>query len=149
MSLSDEINNDPAGRGYATSKAAGNNLEVLRLLNEPVQDEIGARVIPSTELLIWGGQAGRLARLSDAATSGATEQVRSMADAALRMVQRADTSLDYSRAEIAGMVDGLKQAQVFTADDVASLKTLATRKISRAEVVEGRLATLNDVRGAV
>lgn len=36
--LSDEIANDPTGRGYATPLAAGDHQEVARLLNEPITD---------------------------------------------------------------------------------------------------------------
>lgn len=148
--LSDEIMQDPAGRGYATPLAAGDNAGVLALLNEPITDQVGAHVVSSAELLIWGGQAGRLAALTAAETdTSLTADQRAIAQAARLMVQRADTVLDYSRAEIQGMVAALVQAGVFTPSDKTSLETLATAKVSRAEQVIGWPATLDDVRGTV
>lgn len=52
--LSDEIQNDPQGLGYADPRAAGNNQALVRLLNESRTDQVGAAPVPSAELLVWG-----------------------------------------------------------------------------------------------
>jgi hypothetical protein len=131
--LSDELNNDPEGLGYATPISEGNYEKVAEIINEPRYSTVGARKVPSRELLVWGGQDGRIASLKDAAESGSTIDLRAVADAALRMIQREDTTLDFSDPTIVGMVDSLVSAGVFTSTDKSSLETLATKDISRAE----------------
>lgn len=148
--LTDEIMNDPEGVGYQPHVDAGDHAAVAALLNEPRYQTTGAREITSRELLVWGGGEGRLARLRAAVGNDQLpDTIRSMADAALRMLQREDTTLDMSRPEIVGMIDALVQASVLTDADRTSLQTLSTREISRAEQLGLGRVSHRDVAGAV
>ncbi|PWG61757.1 hypothetical protein [Sediminicurvatus halobius] len=148
--LSNELANDPQGLGYQTHISAGDHQSVTAIINEPRYSTVGGRRISSTELLMWGAQAGRIARLEDAAANSQLgADVRSIASAALRMVQRSDTGLDLSDAQEVAMIDALVQATVFTADDKSSLEALSTADISRAEQIGLGRVTLAQIREAV
>lgn len=147
--LSDEINNDPENIGYATPLSNGNNQEVTRLINEPRTETVGAVPVPSSDLLMWGGQNGRLSALEDAASDDTLSAgVRSVADAALRMIQREDTSLDLGRSEVAGMIDTLVDEGILTSTDKTELEAMTTAKISRAQELGLGTVSLQEVRDA-
>lgn len=142
MTLTTELQDDPQALGYATPLAAGDHQEAARLINAPRTATVGARRIPSTELLIWGG-AGRIAALEDAAAdTQQTAEVRSAASAALRMIQRGDTELDLGTQAIADMVELLRANGVFSDADKSELQTMSTRDISRAEELFGLGTTI-------
>lgn len=82
--------------------------------------------IPSTTLLRWGAQNARLARLRDAAENHASDDVRSIADAAVLTVERGDTSIDMADPLHVGLVDGLIAGGVLTEGDKADLVDEAT-----------------------
>lgn len=148
--LSDELTNDPEGLGYQPHIDAGDHQSVAGVLNEPRYPTVGGRLISSVELMRWGAQAGRIARLEDAATnSQLSPEIRSIASGALRMIQRSDTGLDMSSPEDAGMVQALVDAEIFTVDDKASLETLSTYQISLAEQLGLGRVTHQQVREAL
>lgn len=147
--LSDELTNDPETLGYATPLTAGDHQEVARLLNEPRYSTPGAKPIASTTLLDWGGKNGRIANLKDAAgNTNNSAELRSIAEAALLMIQRSDTNLDMSQSEILGMLDALKQASVFSQTDIDSLNAMSTTDISRAEQLGLGRVSIQEVRNA-
>jgi hypothetical protein len=150
MSLRDELLTDPAARGYEAYVDLGNNAALVRLLNERLYAQVGARRISSAELLIWAAQDDRLGRLKAAIGDTALPSaLRTIADAAVQVIERDGTEIDMSRPEIQQMVTALVQASVFTADDQSSLETLSTAQVSRAEIVLGRQVSLADVREAL
>lgn len=146
--LADELTSDPADRGYQPYIEAGDHSAVRRLLNEPVEDRVGANPIRSSELLIWAGAEGRLRKLKDGSESE-DPGLSSICDAAVRMIQRDGTSLDLGREDVAGMLSALVSAGVLTSDDQASLEAMSTAKLSRAEIVIGHRAGIQDVRDAL
>ena len=149
MSLTEELNNDPENIGYAIHIADGNHQEVANLINEPRYKTIGARRISSAELLIWGGE-GRLAKLEDAANNNnLTAQVRSAANAAIKMILRDTTELDMSNAKIVGMIQALVDAGVFNSTDKTNLEDLSTENISRAEQLGFGYVTHQQIREAI
>ena len=103
------------------------------------------RPLGSAEVLAWTGQAGRLARIEQAAASG-SDELKSIAKAALTLVGRDEAQLDLNLPDRAGMLDALVTAGVLTAEEKADLRALATERISPAEaaglgeVYEGHVA---------
>ena len=144
--LADELATDPSALGYKAPLDAGNHQEVAAILNEPRYDTVGAARISSTTLLRWGAQNGRIDALKQAVDSHTDAGVRSIADAALRMIQRADTGLELGTDD--AMVQALVDAGVFTAADKTSLEALSTAKISRAAQLGLGRVTHQEVRNA-
>jgi len=89
--------------------------------------------ISSAELLAWSASDARLQNIKDAAENGATDDLKSLAQAAYLIVTRDGTTLDLNLADRVAMLDSLVAAGVLTAADRTSLDSLATVSISRAE----------------
>jgi len=125
--LKSEIDSDPLGRGYSgmddTAVAVDLNT-AYRTKKEPIS---------SAELLAWSASDARLQNIKNAAENGATDDLKSLAQAAYLIVTRDGTTLDLNLADRLAMLDSLVAASVLTADDRTSLDALATVSISRAE----------------
>ena len=125
--LKSEIDSDPLGRGYSgmddTAVAVDINT-AYRTKKEPIS---------SAELLAWSASDARLQNIKDAAENGATDDLKSLAQAAYLIVTRDGTTLDLNLADRVAMLDSLVAAGVLTAADRTSLDALATVSISRAE----------------
>jgi hypothetical protein len=125
--LKSEIDSDPLGRGYSgmddTAVAVDLNT-AYRTKKEPIS---------SAELLAWSASDARLQNIKNAAENGATDDLKSLAQAAYLIVTRDGTTLDLNLADRLAMLDSLVAAGVLTADDRTSLDALATVSISRAE----------------
>ena len=125
--LKSEIDSDPLGRGYSgmddTAVAVDLNT-AYRTKKEPIS---------SAELLAWSASDARLQKIKNAAENGATDDLKSLAQAAYLIVTRDGTTLDLNLADRLAMLDSLVAAGVLTADDRTSLDALATVSISRAE----------------
>jgi len=125
--LKSEIDSDPLGRGYSgmddTAVAVDINT-AYRTKKEPIS---------SAELLAWSASDARLQNIKDAAENGATDDLKSLAQAAYLIVTRDGTTLDLNLADRVAMLDSLVAAGVLTAADRTSLDSLATVSISRAE----------------
>ena len=125
--LKSEIDSDPLGRGYSgmddTAVAVDLNT-AYRTKKEPIS---------SAELLAWSASDARLQNIKDAAENGATDDLKSLAQAAYLIVTRDGTTLDLNLADRVAMLDSLVAAGVLTAADRTSLDSLATVSISRAE----------------
>ena len=125
--LKSEIDSDPLGRGYSgmddTAVAVDLNT-AYRTKKEPIS---------SAELLAWSASDARLQNIKNAAENGATDDLKSLAQAAYLIVTRDGTTLDLNLADRVAMLDSLVAAGVLTDADRTSLDALATVSISRAE----------------
>ena len=125
--LRSEIDSDPLGRGYSGMDDAAVAVDInstYRSKKEPIS---------SAELLAWSASDGRLQSIKNAAENGATDDLKSLSQAAYLIVTRDGTTLDLNLADRVAMLDSLVAAGVLSSDDRTSLETLATVSISRAE----------------
>jgi hypothetical protein len=125
--LKSEIDSDPLGRGYSGMDDTAVAVDVntaYRTKKEPIS---------SAELLAWSASDARLQNIKNAAENGATDDLKSLAQAAYLIVTRDGTTLDLNLADRVAMLDSLVAAGVLTAADRSSLAALATVSISRAE----------------
>ena len=107
------------------------DIEARDVLNAETIDS--NQPITSAELLAWAGKDGRYARIATAADNTTLpDEVRSVAMAARKLIDRDSTVLDLSLTDRAAMLDALVQASILTADDRESLYSCGTVKISRA-----------------
>jgi hypothetical protein len=93
--------------------------------------------ITSSQMLAWLGGNGRYQRLQTLAdteaASGATSDqiaqsnaVRSIAKVALLMLQRPDTTIDFTHPDQVAMFTGLQQAGAMSADEATELQAMGT-----------------------
>jgi hypothetical protein len=84
--------------------------------------------IGSAALLAWAGDKGLLVRL-DRLRADATksDRLRSVAWAALLLIQRDGTKLDPNDPRHVGMIQGMTQAGVLTAGEAAELTEMSER----------------------
>jgi len=71
--------------------------------------------------------------------------IKSVAQAAYLTITRDDTTLDLNLADRVALLDALVSYNVLTADDKASLESLATVAISRGEELGVGLVRAGDV----
>ena len=89
--LSNEINNDPLGAGYASMDA----YQIRDSINEKTRSAY--KVLTSNDLLKWSGINGRYIKIKTAAdNTGLSDEIRSAAFAAVVMVERDNTLFDYN-----------------------------------------------------
>jgi hypothetical protein len=134
-----ELDTDPLGLGYSgmdDSAAAVSLNEKTRSKLEPIS---------SAELLAWSANGARLQSIKSAAESGADDTIKSVAQAAYLTITRDDTTLDLNLADRVALLDALVSYNVLTADDKASLESLATVAISRGEELGVGLVRAGDV----
>lgn len=87
--------------------------------------------IGSRTLLRWAAAGARITRMRDAAANHVSDDIRSVASAAVITIERADTELDMSDAEQVALVDALVSGGVLTVDEKAELMALATTQVPR------------------
>jgi len=134
-----ELDTDLLGLGYSgmdDSAAAVSLNEKTRSKLEPIS---------SAELLAWSANGARLQSIKSAAESGADDTIKSVAQAAYLTITRDDTTLDLNLADRVALLDALVSYNVLTADDKASLESLATVAISRGEELGVGLVRAGDV----
>ena len=134
-----ELDTDPLGLGYSgmdDSAAAVSLNEKTRSKLEPIS---------SAELLAWSANGARLQSIKSAAESGADDTIKSVAQAAYLTITRDDTTLDLNLADRVALLDALVSYNVLTADDKASLESLATVAISRGEELGVGIVRAGDV----
>lgn len=119
--------------------------DVLAWLQEPVP-VVGA--INSRTLLRWAAAGARLDRLSGASNGHENAGVRSLAAAALLVVQRPDTELDMGDAGHVALVDALVAGGVLTVEEKAELVALATVQLPRHVAAGYQRVGLGDVANA-
>ena len=114
-----EITTDPLSRGYASMT----DEEIAISLNEENRSILTP--IASTELLAWSAP-GRLFKIKSAIENGASDEIKSIAEAAYLLVTRDSTSLDLSLPDRMLFLDSL-----VSAEDRTSLISIATQPVSR------------------
>ena len=125
--LRDELLNDPLGRGYASM----DEVEVIHSLIEVNRDVLFS--IRSDNLLAWSAMGGRFMKIKRAMEDEAqSDEIRSIAWAAMKMVERDGTDLDLNLSDRAAMLDALVASGILSESDKDDLYDAATQTISRA-----------------
>ena len=132
--LTDELTNDPLGRGYSgmtDAEAANDLMSEYRTLYSP---------ITMGNIIRWAARHDAIHSLETAVASGVADK-RRLARAALAMIDSPQIdSLDIGDVEISGMFDALVTLGVFTSAEQDDLVAFGTSTISRAsEVGLGRV----------
>ena len=130
--LSDEIDNDPTGKGYAAFLPDQPG-HVVELLNEQTETMVKSRMITARGIMsdYPGGAAlaaGVLDKLEAAAASIPALKW------AMGFLKTTD-GLDIGHSATQGMITQLATATVITSDEADKLKALALQPASRAEVL--------------
>ena len=126
--LSNEINNDPLGVGYASMDAY------------QIRDSINAKTrssykeLTSNELLKWSGVNGRYIKVKTAAdNTSLSDEIRSAAYAAVVMVDRDNTIFDYNDTNAQNIFNILVSNDIISEDDKNDLLSTLTENISRSQ----------------
>lgn len=139
--LATELSTDPRSIGYS-SMTPDQIVSSLNTTNITIAQPINSRT-----LLVWGAQNGRLDAINAATTdSNLTPPIRSIALAALHIIQRSDTELDLSDSVQSAMPAALVSASVIQQSDADALTTLSQSSVSWASQHWGRDVTLNDLQ---
>ena len=137
--LRDELLNDPLGRGYASM----DEVEVIHSLIEVDRDVLIS--IRSDDLLAWSAMSGRFMKIKRAMEDETkTDELRSIAWAAMKMIERDGTDLDLNLSDRASMLDTLVAAEILSESDKNDLYTTATQTVSRAHELNIRLPLQRD-----
>jgi len=126
--LSNEINNDPLGLGYASMNA----YQIRDSINGKTRSAY--KVLTSNDLLKWSGINGRYIKIKTAAdNTGLSDEIRSAAFAAVVMVERDNTVFDYNDGNSQSIFNVLVSNDIISEDDRNNLVTTLTENISRAQ----------------
>ena len=126
--LSNEINNDPLGLGYASMDA----YQIRDSINGKTRSAY--KVLTSNDLLKWSGINGRYIKIKTAAdNTGLSDEIRSAAFAAVVMVERDNTLFDYNDGDSQSIFNVLVSNDIISEDDRNNLVTTLTENISRAQ----------------
>lgn len=147
-----ELTGDPLGVGYASMSDA----ERLASLTAPTRSR--PRRLASIEMFVWGGQAGRAARVRKAAMmlppyDSLPDEALAPAIIADAILSRDDAGFDPADPEHVGMIDALVTASVLTAGDKDALMARASEPCSRADELglanlgRGHMATARQMTG--
>ena len=126
--LSNEINNDPLGVGYASMDA----YQIRDSINGKTRSAY--KVLTSNDLLKWSGINGRYIKIKTAAdNTGLSDEIRSAAFAAVVMVERDNTLCDYNDGDSQSIFNILVSNDIISEDDKNDLLTTLTENISRSQ----------------
>ncbi len=126
--LSNEINNDPLGLGYASMDA----YQIRDSINGKTRSAY--KVLTSNDLLKWSGINGRYIKIKTAAdNTGLSDEIRSAAFAAVVMVERDNTVFDYNDGNSQSIFNVLVSNDIISEEDKNDLLTTLTENISRAQ----------------
>jgi len=126
--LSNEINNDPLGLGYASMDA----YQIRDSINEKTRSAY--KVLTSNDLLKWSGINGRYIKIKTAAdNTGLSDEIRSAAFAAVVMVERDNTLFDYNDGDSQSIFNVLVSNDIISEEDKNDLLATLTENISRAQ----------------
>ena len=126
--LSNEINNDPLGLGYASMDA----YQIRDSINEKTRSAYKA--LTSNDLLKWSGVNGRYIKVKTAAeNTSLTDEIRSAAFAAVVMVDRDNTVFDYNDGNSQSIFNVLVSNDIISEDDKNDLLATLTENISRSQ----------------
>jgi hypothetical protein len=129
--LSDEIDDDPLGKGYA-ALLPGQPGHVVDLLNAVTETKVKTRMITARGILsdYPGGPTGAATVLDKLDTAAPGIPALKWAWAFIK-----GEGLDIGHAATQGMLDTLATAGIITATEATNLKALAIQPASRAEVL--------------
>lgn len=142
----DEIQYGALSETIAPYFAAGDDYTVTQILNEKTIDVI--RTIDRRTFVGWCASTGMRAVIQDVSvdTSSPSASLRSSALAMLDIILGGGTDgINFTDPDNITMLDYWVYFGKLSAPNKEALLTLATIKISRAEFVMGRDATINDV----
>jgi len=126
--LRDELLNDPLGRGYASM----DEVEVIHSLADVNRDVLFS--IKSDDLLAWSAANGRFMKIKRVAEDETqSDEIRSIAWASMKMIERDETDLNLNLSDRASMLDVLVAATILSQADKDDLYAMATQTISRAQ----------------
>jgi hypothetical protein len=126
--LSNEINNDPLGLGYASMDA----YQIRDSINGKTRSAY--KVLTSNDLLKWSGINGRYIKIKTAAdNTGLSDEIRSAAFAAVVMVERDNTVFDYNDGNSQSIFNVLVSNDIISEEDKNDLLATLTENISRAQ----------------
>ena len=126
--LSNEINNDPLGLGYASMDA----YQIRDSINEKTRSAYKA--LTSNDLLKWSGINGRYIKIKTAAdNTGLSDEIRSAAFTAVVMVERDNTVFDYNDGDSQSIFNVLVSNDIISEDDKNDLLATLTENISRSQ----------------
>lgn len=126
--LSNEINNDPLGVGYASMDA----YQIRDSINGKTRSAY--KVLTSNDLLKWSGINGRYIKIKTAAdNTGLSDEIRSAAFAAVVMVERDNTLFDYNDGDSQSIFNILVSNDIISEDDKNDLLATLTENISRSQ----------------
>ena len=126
--LSNEINNDPLGLGYASMDA----YQIRDSINGKTRSAY--KVLTSNDLLKWSGINGRYIKIKTAAdNTGLSDEIRSAAFAAVVMVERDNTLFDYNDGDSQSIFNILVSNDIISEDDKNDLLVTLTENISRSQ----------------
>lgn len=126
--LSNEINNDPLGLGYASMDA----YQIRDSINGKTRSAY--KVLTSNDLLKWSGINGRYIKIKTAAdNTGLSDEIRSAAFAAVVMVERDNTLFDYNDGDSQSIFNVLVSNDIISEEDKNDLLATLTENISRAQ----------------
>jgi len=126
--LSNEINNDPLGLGYASMDA----YQIRDSINGKTRSAY--KVLTSNDLLKWSGINGRYIKIKTAAdNTGLSDEIRSAAFAAVVMVERDNTLFDYNDGDSQSIFNILVSNDIISEEDKNDLLATLIENISRAQ----------------
>ena len=126
--LRDELLNDPLGRGYSSMDEVG----VIHSLSQVDREVLFP--IKSNDLLAWSAANGRYMKIKRVAEDEVqSDEIRSIAWASMKMIERDGTDLDLNLSDRASMLGALVTATVLSQADKDDLYFIATQTISRAQ----------------
>ena len=126
--LSNEINNDPLGVGYASMDA----YQIRDSINGKTRSSY--KVLTSNELLKWSGINGRYIKVKNAAdNTSLSNEIRSAAFAAVVMVERDNTLFDYNDTNSQNIFNVLVSNDIISEEDKNDLISTLTENVSRAQ----------------
>ncbi len=147
--LTQEINTDPLGLGYAALISKGSDTGIAQLLNTQSAAYSVSVPVSIASCLKWGA-TGPLAAIQQAAGNNAS-QVQSACIAALQLLgSPAVSGLDLTDPAIngqSGLLQAMQTAAVITQAQLTALLALGSRSpASRAEVLFGANVTIIDAQ---
>lgn len=129
--LSDEIDDDPAEKGYA-QYLPDQPGHVVDLLNEKTETRVG--LLSRTDLTIWAADTGMRAVIEDVSRDEESP-LRASALAILDVLKGSSDGIDLSKSSNMEILLGWESATKLSAQDKASMLALAQQPASRAEIL--------------
>jgi hypothetical protein len=140
--LFDEIDQDPATKGYKTVNDEWKPSAVIHSLLHG--DEENFPLVPASTLLSWSAARGVLGSIHDD-SEDASSDTRDISMAAMVLITNPSFMLDTTNPEIDGMLTALKNGGLITNADITNLKNRVKETLSRAILANVRNATVGHI----